>query len=1410
MWKSIFLLVFQGISGGVAGYITNKYAVNMLFKEYTPLKLGGVIKKKKEKFIEEISDLVERDIINAETLKAEISNKNFNSYIEKIAGAFFQTGLRSSLGNTKLCEVEDFSNSIIKNKEFARKNLNTILPDLLDNIFINVKLEDVLTENQISKIVNSGYDLLVQELESNNTLNEFIPSLYNENSNITLSDIFSEDVQKKFIKNITKRVIEIIQEDVLGDEEGCKLFFDKILSVTNIDVTLVKLQGLIGDYEINQFITTSEGEEFNLKLFNKVNEFINSEKGKELITNLMNEILLIGKDIDFTVYEILPSEMEKSLTNFIERVIPSVMPYISEWISGNKESFDEMIEVAIDEAIQDVDGNIKKLIISKVRSALMGDISSKNNIVNKIISYLNDTFDGESYNKLANSIIDYLKSKKIKDIVALLEKQNLINSEKLSEFIIKEFGLHGEKLLGTIIKSQFSKKIHKVFKFDLVKLFHEKLKPVLYKNVFKNKDKLSGKLNNLTREFISSKSNEMFNKKLEQLFTNDEVSNFSNNFAKLTNKLFVNNAPIYKIKIVELLCSQVKNINLSDALKNIKVDISDYIVDNSMVVYKETVDKYKDYKLTEIINTYFKANTLSDLLINKGYPLLMDKLPNLLNGNIKKFASNNLSKYNEDEICNIVQDFMGGQLKPLSIFGAFLGVIVGVLYELIHPTILGNFGFASSLSNMAMSCAVMAFIGYITNVIALWMIFHPYKENKIAAKIPFIKKFALGYIPAHKNEFAIGMAKLIDDELLNKEEINKVFKSKHNKMESVLMTLVTNNNYQILINLLRNKKQDLSKYIYEKILKYCNDNSYLSKRISKSITQSKCNEFIKKEHVLSIVPTLIDKIKNIQDSIAQFAEKKLSANNRVTDILPEAVADGIGNYIETTMNTLIQEKMESTKNIDFVNKIISGYSNDYDLKIRKSSKEIFSEELLDNIKNNIQVKIEKYVLSDLKIYVSDYAKQFLRSGLDENNTIGSMFNGKIKSIVDNNLYLLTSYITKKSIDYMQDKQAEIALNVQETIKNELNFFEKMAYGAFGGDDIANRVVSIILNDKLPVMIKDESDKIVHMAKVTLDESIYPMKTSTLKIKADEINTAMLLDNVFDQFNNNVSARQHIHNASNLILDSLIGTPLIEYLELCNLNSLDLVYKKFYNEVTIVKEDVYNNIKINSSELSKVVGEFLKERIANPLVNSYNSQIFEGITSMDIKDSVKNILNLISSSKETEKYLAMFLGKFYDDTFSKLQIEQIVDTEILNKDIEKISKLIFDNKEFNANNIKLINKIIANAIDNNLDFITDDTKDYLIVKTIQTGLYSIGDYIVPILKEIDLKNITNKQIELLNPKEIDILFNSFAGDLFNKLRIYGVWGFVFGINVGLSIILGILDLKYSKDSSKKDLNTLEDL
>ncbi len=1403
MWTSMFLLIFQGISGGVAGYITNKYAVNMLFKEYTPLKLGGVIKKKKEKFIEEISELVERDIINAETLKAELSNKDLNGYIEQIADTFFKTALKDTLGNTKVCDVADFSNSTAKSEEFVIKNLNMILPELLDNIFNNINLEDILTKDQISKIVSSSYDLLTQDIEDDDTLREFISKFYNENSNITLSHIFSEEMQRNFVVNINEHINKIIREDILDDEDGCKLFFDKVLSTINIDLTLVKLQGLIGDYEINQFVSVSEKEAFSLKLFSKVNEFINSQKGKQLIINLMDEILLIGKDIDFTVYEILPLEMEKSLTYFIEAVIPKIMPYISDWISGNESSFDKIIEDSIDEAIGDMDGNIKKLIISKVRSAIMGDISSENNIVKKIITYINDSFDGDSYNKITHSIISYLKNKKIKHLLKSLEKQDLISSEKLAELIIKQFDLYGKSLFDDILKSQFSKKIHNVVKFDLVKLFNSNLKPILYKNIFNNKDKLSEKLNKLVEEFIILKSNEIFSKKLSKLLTYEQISNISDKFEKSTTKLFEKNSSLYKRKIEDFLSLKVRNVKLSSTLEEYKQGIVDFIVDNLVVLHKETVDKYKDYELRELITKYFDKTILSDLLINKGYPMLINNLPNLLDGNIKKFAKSNLEKYDEDEICDIVQGFMGDQLKPLSVFGGVLGVIVGVIYQLIYPNSIGMYGFPSSLLNILISCVIMAGIGYITNVIALWMIFHPYKENKILAKIPFLKKFALGYIPAHKNQFAIGMAKLIDEELLNKEEINKAFKSQENTIESLLMNLVTNNNYQVLIKFIRDKKQELSKYIYKRILNYCNDSSYLSKRISKAITNSEFTKFIKKDDVLSIAPKLIENLKNIKNSLVIFIEGKLSEEYKINDILPESVSVEIREYIRTQIEMLFKEKISNIKNKDFANEIIGNYSNYYDLETRKSGKDIFSEEYIDSIKNNMEIEFKTYIFNDFKIYSSNFVKQFLCNELDENKNISSMLNGKVKTIVDNNIYLLINYLIDRLINYTQDNEYKLVLTVQEAIKNELNFFEKMAYGTFGGDDIAEKAVSIIVNEKLPIMIKDETDNIINISKIALNDSIYPIEISILKIKADEINTEMLFDNIFKNLSDSAYAKRDIHNTSNLILDSLMSTPIIEYLEAFNLNSLDLVYKKFYNEVTIIKEDIYNNINVNISDIAIVLSEFLDEKIITSLFDSHDIDIFKGINLKNIDDSVKNIINLIESSKESKKSLTQFLEKFYDNTYSKLKIEQIIDSDILSVDIKKIINSIFNNESFNENNIKSIEKIIKNTIDNNLNFISYDTKDYITDKILQAGLGSISEHIVPILQEVNLKNITNKQIELLNPKEIDVLFTSFAGDFFNKLRIYGVFGFVFGINVGLSIILYAIDWKYSRISLEKD-------
>ena len=104
-------LILQSISGGVAGYITNKYAVNMLFKEYTPLKLGGVVKKNKEKFIDEISTLVEKDIINGKTLKEHIHGEEFKKQLDITVEEFWNSGLKEVFNDVKIKDISSFEES---------------------------------------------------------------------------------------------------------------------------------------------------------------------------------------------------------------------------------------------------------------------------------------------------------------------------------------------------------------------------------------------------------------------------------------------------------------------------------------------------------------------------------------------------------------------------------------------------------------------------------------------------------------------------------------------------------------------------------------------------------------------------------------------------------------------------------------------------------------------------------------------------------------------------------------------------------------------------------------------------------------------------------------------------------------------------------------------------------------------------------------------------------------------------------------------------------------------------------------------------------------------------------------------------------------------------------------------------
>ena len=79
-------LILTLLSGGATGYITNNYAVKMLFKRYGPF--GGMILATRGQFIKSVSELVERDIINRETIAGELEKYEFRKVFYNLVNIF--------------------------------------------------------------------------------------------------------------------------------------------------------------------------------------------------------------------------------------------------------------------------------------------------------------------------------------------------------------------------------------------------------------------------------------------------------------------------------------------------------------------------------------------------------------------------------------------------------------------------------------------------------------------------------------------------------------------------------------------------------------------------------------------------------------------------------------------------------------------------------------------------------------------------------------------------------------------------------------------------------------------------------------------------------------------------------------------------------------------------------------------------------------------------------------------------------------------------------------------------------------------------------------------------------------------------------------------------------------------------
>ncbi|WP_419749892.1 DUF445 family protein [Terrisporobacter petrolearius] len=1401
--NGLFLLL-QAFSSGVAGYITNKYAVNMIFKEYTPLNIGGAVKKNKEKFIEEISDLVERDIINSETLREKVLGENFKLAMENVGEDFLKEPLYEVFENKKIEEIPGWSETLIDGEKFLKDSLKGVLPQLITNIGENIKLEKLLSEKQISHIVDKAYKEIFTNIEFNDELKHLLSDLYEEQGEVYLSQLISKDSGEKVTRIISCEIMNSIDE-LLDNNKETKSLIDKSLSLIDIKSLLKNLQKTIGTKTIDDILSEEEFNKLSLIIYEKLDELIKSEEGKIKLEDIVKEVFASAKDIDLTVFEILPIHFGRISSEYVADLIKKAIPYLSSWISKNKTKIENMIDESILESIDNIDDDLRKSMVSKVKDSMLLDFASKNQIVDKIVNFLEEyrISEEDSY-KLYSKIIKFLEETKIKDLVVLLEENNLINEEKVINIVLDKWETEGKELSKIFLKRQTSKTLNKLIDQDLNKLFNKNIKPKLYDLIINNKAKIISYLDKAIFNLVHDKIESLLNSKIKNLVNKDKVDEFSSLLPnKIVNILNKNNTNYKKI-INKEISDYIKNIEIQDLLSENEEKIIKSITEKTVDFTKKEVNKYKSYEVKDLLNKINSKEDLPKEISNKLYGNIENNLPTIVDGRVKKLIYDNLIKLDEEEICNIAQSFMGKQLKPLSMFGAFLGTIVGLIFGITMTNINGSYGFYNNVTNTLMACFLMGVLGIMTNVIALWMIFCPYEKNKFVSKIPLFKVFSIGYIPSHKNSFASGMAYFIDNELLSGNRVVNSFGLQKNNFKNHIISNIKDSNYMVIVDFVRNKKHSLAKKTYGTILKLVKkNNNRICSSIGNRLLDIECGRFVSIDFVNNKANDLIEIISQREDKIIGYLEEKLKTNKSLQDVLPEELITTVNNKIEKQINDYINKNMENSYVEDIVKNIIIRNEKTYNYIMDKSIKDIISEKSLLSIQNS--VKTDKFInitLLNLKDQLNSYLQNYLGTEFQEEKKFDELLGGKIKEKLDNNIYNITDIASKKLISYIKDNDELISSMVVKIVRKNLNFFVKMAYDFADGDGLVKDVVNIVINNKVENLILDDKDQLCIILNNYLEKEIYSSKVKDLGLKSTEINTSLLLDRLVFSLKQNEKFKNNMHSGSDLVINNICEIKAKKISEIVELNNLQETYDKYKELINITSKNIIDNLNGNKEAANEFLRELLEEKVLKHFYSINLVEISWELNKDDVTYVVDNILDKINSSEVANYHILQICRSIYISSIRNSKLNSLIDKEILESDINYNLNLILENKDFNHKNRVVVESIIDLLLDDKLNFITEEFKLYVTNNIIDAGFSTIEKNIIPMLRSLDLQSITLEEVDKMHPKEIHEIFKSFAGDFFIKLYIYGGFGLIFGINVYLSIVLFIIDIIYTKKIDSK--------
>ncbi len=1337
-------LLAKIISGATTGYITNNLALKMLFRKYGPF--GGVILETKTEFIENISKLIEEDLINHNTVNNELKKDEFKTSFKIFIKDILNEFIYKNMKGIYIKEIPGYKKTRRNFQKFSECNFEKYLQEYIEVTGKYIHINEIISNKQLFNLSKKSLSIFTDSVENNQVLNNLIFELYDKHCTKHLSNYFPEDIVHKLIDNFTDS-----QNSAFAFEQN---LFEKQSINLNLKLLIENLLDNINNKTFLELITKMSTEKENeiYRLQQRGKFLIKSKENEEIIKNISITIIDILKNIDLTISEILNDDFQNKLLSLMKNKLPALIEIFTEYLHDNQKPFEKLIEKAIEEELAKKSG-LKNYIKQIIYDSFKQQISKKQIFAKGLINYFKSGQNVETVSKdITNHFIYFLEEISIGKIIMFLEKNEIINPEILSKIIKKYF----TNLNSDQIYELFNSKIDDLLNLEVDSIF-QVINTILKKN-FLSLKKLNPIINYLLKENLS----ELNNKQIEDIVSKEQLQKY--NYSRITCDTIKKNNKFLAKKLFNLTSDFIKYKKVNDIVP--PEIIIDYLHEDLSLYLNNKIKQQENKKFSTIYNRFnknqqiIKIDRLYEFLLN-----IIDKnLNSILEGNIKKIIATNLNKLSDQEVQNSIENFMGKELKPIMLLGALLGSIGGFsLYTL--PQLFPGF-----------SLFTYGFVGYITNVIALKMIFLPYQEKRIAnIKLPFTP----GIVTKNKSRLAHSMGNFINEDLLDPVIINEILSNNRNKIKESLFdylheennkikSLIKNNNSLVtrnLINTIRIKIKENQNKIIDEITDNLSDEKIASFSISTQDINFNLNKDIKRKvynHSQSLFRFLQNTDKEVKDLLPETFKKQMF------DLMFKIIFENIFDKTEILIN---KEKFILFMNSHYDKGVEELFNFSPESILNKEQKEIFKNMIKYHTRKinsilNLNLITETFLKTD-KIY-SKKLKNYLNYNVKD---IVELFLNKIYKFLDNNRSTIKNKVLRIINETLIDKKSK------GEFFNQLKYFGiESTFRFIDLDDTIESVIDNLINKKIPDYLDNNKNELISKVRILINNT----SPKDLQDFVFLLNENIVSDNLNKEIINKKKFNQ--------LIDYLVG----EFLNLkfniisrlLGIRSFADLFEMFKDELEILYKFLNNNKVSIRKELKLIIKElyeklFLKQKV---------SSLFSGINNDDWHKFEKNLESLIKDSETELKY---FFKKLVNNFLSELEqksTEEMLDLELLKKSINEKMDRLLQNKQF-INDICQISESLISEFSSEIDNIIDkDTEKYFFNLILNSILDSLEKNFYDIFKAIDIEKVTETEVNKMDAEEIETMFYSFADKYFKRLKLYGWMGSGIGGLVELLISL----------------------